>query len=61
MGENEKPVVNITMVQAENREQLRDGRKEVTINGVTFPIHMKRNGGNGHISKDGNGASGTVE
>ena len=59
--ENEKPVVNITLVQAENREQLADIRKEVTINGVTFPIKVKRNGGNGHISKDGNGGSGTVE
>jgi len=61
LGENEKPVVSITLVQAENREQLPDGRKEVTINGVTFPINIKRNGGNGHISKDGNGASGTME
>jgi hypothetical protein len=61
LGENEKPVVNITMVQAENREQLAGSRKEVTINGVSFPINMKRNGGNGHISKDGNGRSGTVE
>jgi len=61
-GENEKPVVSITLVQAENREQLADIRKEVTINGVTFPINIvKRNGGNGHISKDGNGGSGTVE
>jgi hypothetical protein len=60
--ENEKPVVSITLVQAENREQLADIRKEVTINGVTFPINIvKRNGGNGHISKDGNGGSGTVE
>lgn len=38
---NEKPVVNITLVQAENREQLHDGRKEVTINGVSFPINVK--------------------
>lgn len=58
---NEKPVVNITLVQAENREQLHDGRKEVTINGVSFPINVKRNGSNGHISKNGNGGSGTVE
>ena len=61
LAENEKPVVNITLVQAENREQLAGSRKEVTINGVSFPINLKRNGGNGHISKDGNGASGTVE
>jgi len=61
LGENEKPVVNITLVQAENREQLQDGRKEVTINGVTFPINVKRNGANGHISKDRNGGSGAVE
>ena len=61
LGANEKPVVNITLVQAENREQLAGSRKEVTINGVSFPINMKRNGGNGHIPKDGNGGSGTVE
>ena len=61
LGTNEKPVINITMVQAENREQLAGSRKEVTINGVSFPINMKRNGGNGHISKDGNGGSRTVE
>ena len=61
LSENETPAVNITLVQAENREQLADIRKEVTINGVTFPINVKRNGGNGHISKDGNGGSRTVE
>ena len=60
-GENETPVVSITLVQAENREQLADIRKEVTINGVTFPINVKRNGPNGHISKDRNGGSGAVE
>tara|TARA_R100001530_G_scaffold107625_1_gene75285 strand:- start:92 stop:559 length:468 start_codon:yes stop_codon:yes gene_type:complete len=61
LGGNEKPVVNITMVQAENREQLASSRKEVTINGVSFPINMKRNGGNGHIPKNGKGGSRTVE
>ena len=46
---DEKPVVNITLVQAENREQLPDRQKEVTINGVAFPINVKRNGnGNGN-------------
>ena len=61
LGENEKPVVNITLVQAENREQLQDGRKEVTINGVPFPINVIRNGTNGQIPKNGNGGSGAVE
>ena len=61
LGTNEKPVVNITLVQAENREEMVDSRKEVTINGVAFPINMKRNGGNGHIPKNGNGGSRTVE
>ena len=61
LGEGEKPVINITLVQAENREEIADSRKEVTINGVAFPINMKRNGGNGHIPKNGNGGSRTVE
>ena len=48
-GGDEKPVVNITLVQAENREELPDRQKEVTINGVAFPINVKRNGnGNGN-------------
>ena len=51
LGGNEKPVVNITLVQAENREELTESRKEVTINGVAFPINMKRNGSNGRKTK----------